>query len=748
MSLRDCKIKSEYRVLDENIARDFYIPLLSEATIYKRAAGFFTSSALIEISKGIATFVKNGGKIRLIASPILNEEDIKAINIGYENRHKIIEEALIRELSTYESHNYFEKERLNLLANLISSGVLEFKIAFVNAENKTGIYHEKMGIIIDSLGNKVAFSGSNNATSQGMFHNYETVDTYWNWGSLEIAERADKKEKAFDRIWKGLDSNLEVLEFPNVKTEILERYKRKSPNLEIDKSEFLNDNIIPSEEEVLDSKVDIDFFNMRKKKKEWFPRIPENVNLFDYQREAIEEWKKQNYKGIFDMATGTGKTYTGLAAIATLSEALSDKLAVIIVCPYQHLVDQWVEDIEKFNMNPIIGYSASPQKDWKRRLDKAVRDQKLREEKRFFCFICTNATFKNAYVQNCIDKIKSPILLLVDEAHNFGAQSVSKLLNNRFNYRLALSATLERHGDREGTEKLYNFFGKKCIEYGLERAIEEKKLTPYYYFPVVVYLVEEELQEYKELSLEISRCLIVDSRGNCKLNKRGEILAIKRSRIVAGARNKLLRLREIIKSESYSKKSNILVYCGATNVIDEGADMSNIDGDDIRQIEAVTRILGNEFGMSVGRFTSQETAEERETIKRRFGIEKKLQALVAIKCLDEGVNIPGISTAFILASTTNPKEYIQRRGRVLRRAPGKEYAEIYDFITLPRDLEEAITLTKEQLSKEKSLVKNEVKRLEEFSKMARNSMFAEKLIEEIKEVYRIEDNKIGDESYE
>ncbi|MFR3389855.1 MAG: helicase-related protein [[Clostridium] scindens] len=303
----------------------------------------------------------------------------------------------------------------------------------------------------------------------------------------------------------------------------------------------------------------------------------------------------------------------------------------------------------------------------------------------FFCFICTNATFANPYVQEQISKIKSPVLLVVDEAHNFGARSYAKLLDERFTYRLALSATLERHRDEEGTELLYNFFGKKCIEYSLERAIAEDKLTRYMYYPILVYLNDEELPAYEQLSYEMSKCLIKDKNGRYKLNKHGEILALKRARIIAGAQEKLQALKEAI--EPYAKDNNMLIYCGSTNVIDERDDKLDVDESEIRQIEAVTNILGNELGMEVAKFTSQENIETRAMIKEQFQRGDRLQAIVAIKCLDEGVNIPGIRTAFILASTTNPKEYIQRRGRVLRKAKNKDIAEIYDFVTLPRPLD-------------------------------------------------------------
>ena len=471
-------------------------------------------------------------------------------------------------------------------------------------------------------------------------------------------------------------------------------------------------------------------------------RVPEDIKLRDYQEDAIAAWVGENYRGIFDMATGTGKTLTGLGAISKLSKDLDDMLAVIIVCPYQHLVEQWVEDIVRFNIKPIMGYSSSPQKDWKKRLSRAVRDQKLRREKSFFCFVCTNATFANSTVQEEISKIQSPVLLVVDEAHNFGARNYSRLLDDRFTYRLALSATLDRHRDDEGTSVLYDFFGKKCIEYTLERAIDQDKLTKYKYYPILVYLTDEELEKYEQKSYEMSKCLIKGKDGKYKLNKRGEILAMERARIVAGASQKLEALREYI--APYADDNNILVYCGATNVIDEKADSSNTNEADIRQIEAVTRILGNEFHMEVAKFTSEENMETRATIKEQFQKGDRLQAIVAIKCLDEGVNIPGIRTAFILASTTNPKEYIQRRGRVLRKADNKSYAEIYDFVTLPRELDSVSGLTAEQAQRDLSLVKNELARIKEFGRLAMNSMEANDLIWNIQEAYHITEEVDGD----
>ena len=732
MGFKDHKVKSEYRSIIDNVVQDFYIPLLKDAVSYKRAVGFFSSSSLVEISKGIAGMAAKGGKIQIVASPYLSDEDIDAIKHGYEDRNKIIERALLTQISEKPA-DYYSMERLNLLAALIADGVMDIQIAYTEDKNGIGMYHEKMGIIEDVHGDKIAFSGSNNESATAMTINYETMDVFRSWGDSSEIERVRLKENAFYSIWHDTEPNIKVLKFPNITDALIERYRRKPANFAIDDEQFAK-RMLTYASKISD--ISSTYGGPIG------ARVTDDITLREYQKDAISVWVGENYRGIYDMATGTGKTLTGLGAISKLSEDLDDVLAVIIVCPYQHLVEQWVEDIVRFNIKPIIAYGDSPQKDWKKRLSRAVRDQKLRRDKSFFCLVCTNATFAKDYVQDEISKIQSPILLVVDEAHNFGARTYARLLDDRFTYRLALSATLDRHRDDEGTAMLYDFFGKKCIEYSLDRAIDEDKLTKYKYYPIPVYLTDEELEKYEQKSYEMSKCLIKGKDGKYKLNKRGEILAMERARIVAGASQKLETLREYI--APYAQDNNILVYCGATNVIDEKADYSSTDEEDVRQIEAVTRILGNEFGMEVAKFTSEENMETRATIKEQFQKGDRLQAIVAIKCLDEGVNIPGIRTAFILASTTNPKEYIQRRGRVLRKAENKPFAEIYDFVTLPRELDSVSGLTTEQAQRDLSLVKNELARIKEFGRLSMNSMEANDLIWDIQEAYHI----IDDESVE
>lgn len=712
MSLKDLNIEVEYRSKHTDIATNFYIPLLKEANIYKRAVAYFSSSSLLEISIGICALAKRGGKIKLVTSPCLSKEDIEAIKEGYLKRNEVIKNALLSKLD--EVIEEFEKDRLDLLANLIAMNILEIKIVLI--EGGTGIFHEKVGIIEDNFGNKVAFSGSMNESETAFKKNYETIDVFCNWKIGDEARRFEKKFDAFENMWNGKDKGVEIIDFPELSEEIIKKYRRREQaDFSVDIREYCKDN---SEEEI---------------KKSLGARLPKEYKLRDYQEEAIKNWMNNNYRGIFDMATGTGKTLTALGAIAKLSEKLQDKLGVIIVCPFQHLVEQWVEDIKKFNMKPIIGFSSSPQKKWKDRLKLAISKLNYDDSNNFFCFICTNATFSNKEVQKLLQKSKKSLLLVIDEAHNFGAISIRKLLIEKYNYRLALSATFDRYMDKEGTSELYNFFEKKVIEYSLKKAIEEKMLTPYYYYPIVVYLTEVELDSYNELSKKIKKESRIDEEGKVTLSELGKILILKRARIIAGAFNKIGILKKNL--EKYKEEKNILVYCGATNILSEEADFSNTDISDTKQIDCVQQMMHQELGMKVAKFTANESIKERLKIKESFVSKDGIQAIVAIKCLDEGVNIPGIKTAFILASTTNPKEYIQRRGRVLRKAEGKEYAEIYDFITLPRHLNEAKVLSKKKLEYDISLVAREVRRMKEFSNLSKNNMSCKKLIMDIEEIY-------------
>ena len=711
MSFRDLsQIKIEYRTLSDEVLEDFYIPVLEQAKSYRRAVGFFSSNILLQLTKGLGKFVDNNGSMKLIVSPRLEEKDYEAIRRGYEARD-YIENQIV---NNFDFNIEFDQkeDRFAMLSYMISHNLLDIKIVLLEENNDNAMYHEKMGIFTDPFENKIAFSGSANETYNGYNSNYETIDVFCSWKSEESDLRCNNKRLFFDRIWDGREKGLITIPFPEaIKSKILE-YKSNS------NQDFVQIDI-NYKEKLRQARINNDG-----------PRVDINT-LYDYQNEAINNWVNNNYRGIFDMATGTGKTFTGIGAISRLFKD-KKRLVTFICCPYTHLVDQWCEELQGFNINPVKCYGSTNYMDTLKR--EVIKFKNKRTD--FVCAVICNVSFKKDEIQELVKINLKDTLLLVDEAHNFGALGFSKCLTLDYPYRLALSATLERAGDIEGTQALYDFFGNKCIEYKLERAIIEGKLTPYYYYPVEVYLTDDERDEYITLTKRIGSLMTDKNKNNDAIKS----LLIKRARIIAGASNKIEVLLKNI--DKYKTDNNMLIYCGAVRYGEEGYDNAVSEK---RQIEIVLSEL-QQKGIVASKFTSEEDTKTRHNIFTAFK-EQNIQALVAIKCLDEGMNIPAIKTAFIVASSTNPKEYIQRRGRVLRKYPGKDFAEIYDFITLPYNPVNIPSLSSEQKKIVSSLVVKELKRMIDFSSLSQNTAYSNNLKDFIMSSYEIDLVKDGDDIY-
>lgn len=717
MNFTDIEIKEEYRSLQDDIVGEFYTPLLRCAKKYQRAVGFFSSSALIEISDGISGLVKNGGTIELVASPKLSEEDVAAIQRGIKLRDEVIKERLLEAITAPQGS--FEEKRLNYLINLIAAGILEIKIAVLEDDNRIGMYHEKVGLMYDDDGNIIAFSGSMNESVTAFMHNCESIDVFKSWEGGSDARRVMNKQLSFKAIWENFEPRMTVMDFPKAVKERLFEYR---------KSETIDHNDLEVEKRTVDSQGGRDVEKVTKEE----PCVPKWVKIRKYQEDAINNWATNSFVGIFDMATGTGKTYTGLAAIARLYVERKAPLAIFIVCPYQHLVTQWVEDINAFGMKPIICHSASSQKKWKSRLKDACLSLELGISE-YMCAIFTNDTYISDFVQKTIAHVKAQAVLVVDEAHNFGAEKTSKYLDDIIPYRLALSATLERHGDDYGTKKLFDYFDEKCIEYTLKEAIENDMLVRYYYHPILISFKDDELEEYIDLSKQIAKAMM-----SCKDKEPSDyakMLLIKRARLVASAREKVEQL--ISEMRNHTKENHILVYCGATTIRDIDYEENKPPDEEKKQVDIVTKLLGNELQMKVAKFTSDENAELREKLKTEFDEGESLQVLIAIRCLDEGVNIPSIDKAFILASSTNPKEYIQRRGRVLRKYKGKTHSDIYDFVVSPLPLDSINAYDEETIRLSQSLVKREIVRMRDFADLAENTSVADGYIYSLMDNYGI-----------
>ena len=292
--------------------------------------------------------------------------------------------------------------------------------------------------------------------------------------------------------------------------------------------------------------------------------------------------------------------------------------------------------------------------------------------------------------------------------HNYGAVVSFSALPKNATARVGLSATPDRPYDQAGNERSRDYFGDTVFKYGLREAIGNQILTPYRYFPTVVELDESEIDQYAELTKRILRFAGDDSEEDF-INEVKKRLLIQRARVIATVRAKLVRLRSLL-SERVSE-SHILVYCGDGSL--EGREGKTL----VRQIDEAITIIGRDLGMRCGRYTAETSAKRRRDLLKQFAT-GELQVLVAIRCLDEGVDIPATRTAFMLASSTNPRQFVQRRGRVLRLHEGKTRAEIFDFfVTFPKSI---YTQNHPLFHMARGLVQKQLSRVLEFATLATN----------------------------
>ncbi|MCY4570598.1 MAG: DEAD/DEAH box helicase family protein [Candidatus Poribacteria bacterium] len=679
MSLRELSLQSEYRSDKADLVKDFYTPCLRNATQYCRAVAYFSSNGLALNVKGLSTFIRHGGQMSLVTGPKLMSDDIEAIQRGYSAKEQNLDTSLD---CGFEAVFH---DRLMLLAWLIANGHLDIKIACpsdLNTLHPHAVYHEKTGVFLDENDNAVAFSGSSNETVGGLLNNFESIDVHWSWDDTQ--ERVQQKVNNFKRLWDNNTDKLEVIDFLNALAEKL----------------LVRQTVYETEQAGTTDKPEII--------EQIVPYLPKDIVLRKYQSEAIDAWFKNGCRGLWEMATGTGKTITALSALAKLRNE-QEHLFILVACPYQHLVDQWYEEAVRFGFEPILAYKSSAS--WVNPLNTAlvrynygVRD--------IVCTITTQTTFISETMQRLLSKLKRCAVLVADEVHHLGAERSRKKLTDIFNYRLGLSATPNRWFDESGTTALRTYFGDTVYEFSLAKAIKMGYLCPYYYHPHLIELTDEEFEEYERLTERISK--LYHQVESSEISEALERLLIKRATLLNRAENKLTKLAELLTDKTDSLH-HTLFYCAPG------------------RIAPVLELLTN-LGLRVAKFTAQESTAKRQELLKMF-TSGHLQALVAMKCLDEGVDVPSTRTAYILASSSNPKEFIQRRGRILRQSPGKEHAEIHDLIAVPPiDYRQHPTAT---FHTERKIVGRELERFNEFAGMALNKFEACDKIWELAKKYNL-----------
>ena len=699
LSLTSLNLRQRYRSDRQDLLSDFYIPCLRQSVSYDRAVGFFSSSSLVVAAQGLSEFVKAGGKMRLVASPRLSEADIRAIEQGLQQR-EIITKAVVRELT--QPFDQIVRDRLACLAWLLAQGLLEIRLAVHRVGR--GYYHEKLGVFTDALGNQIVFSGSANESANALRDNFECIDLFCSWCEAD-AVRLSQKVTDFEQLWQNQTPNLEIIEFPEAaKRLLLERCPDAPPTQE---PRVCN----PAGEYAVSTAP------------AGIPVIPSDLTLRPYQQQAIMNWFVNKGRGTLKMATGSGKTITALALAAELyrkSTAKGQPLkALLILCPYRHLVTQWAETARRFGLRPILAFEAA--QSWQGELQSQLLAVHAGRQA-FVTVITTNATLMRDSLQSQLQFFPQMSLIVGDEAHNLGATRLEASLPQSIPLRLALSATPERYFDESGTERLFEYFGSVLApEFTLKDAISAGALVPYLYQPILVELTEAETEQYAALTSQIGR--IIGMTGTISENERLTALLMQRARLVGAAENKLAVLKTLMQSRLQT--SHTLFYCGDGSVEDSISETS------LRQLTAVTSLLQS-LGYRVQSYTAETSLAEREDLRYQFA-EGILPGLVAIRCLDEGVDIPAIHTAVILASSSNPRQFIQRRGRILRPSPGKTRAELFDLIVVPPDL------GAEFWAIEQKLLRQELKRFVEFADLAINSGSARRILLPLQEKYRLLD---------
>ena len=687
MGFRDLDIKIKYDSDNSDILNEFYIPVLSRSVEYYRLSGFFSSTSLAVSAQGLEEFIKNNGKMKLVCSAILSKEDVEKIKEVYDSPADLIAEKFLIDYDNIS--NIFVKDNLAALGFMIANGNLEIKIAILD-ESK-GIFHSKTGILIDEDDNMLSFSGSDNETANGWKYNIEEFKVFKSWITGQDDYFIEDLHN-FNQYWENLTVKSTVIDVPKA---INNKLITLAPST-IDDIHIVNNIFDEESSEIVDSEPK-DGFELR-----------------DYQKEAIDNWIDAGKRGIFEMATGTGKTFTSLGCLDVLKNEYSsnyDPLLVVIAMPTSHLVDQWEEDVLKFDFDVVIkAYSANSS--WKNDLPDYLLDLSIGELENVV-ILTTHATASSQVFRDMVKECDVDSLLIVDEVHGIGSKNQKLALEPFYKYRLGVSATPERWMDDVGNEVISSFFGDIVYQFTLSDALirinpdtGKTFLTPYEYYPIFVELTDEEFENYSYYSSVIAQLYSKlksspKNKSEIKLQIRNKLLA--RQKILNVAENKYSEFRKLFSDlyvDSDEDLKNLLIYCHNS-----------------KQLTEVNKIL-NDFDVIKHKFTGSESISDRHILLDQFS-KGNINALVAMKCLDEGVDVPSAETAIIMSSTSNPREYIQRRGRILRRHKNKELAVIYDMIVTISD-KQIRRLSSYEKNLEIQIMEKESQRYREFARDAKN----------------------------
>ena len=739
----------EYSSDGNHLPIEFFMLTIPHCKHIDLKLGYFSSNAIRTLSYGFAQFIHNGGNLRIITNHFLSYRDKMLLDEA--NSESTVEEADMKR---------FVEDDLESLAKILESGDQHFfdclkyllrskRLEIIPVKLKPNkLAHYKQGILDDGE-DQVYFNGSCNFTYKGLIENGESLSIARSWGEesekfkiqdnlLSIHKICKKEDESFEYLLtnqiveviktNGQDKNLDELI-----DEELDVYKQFEKHPKLAKS-FKNYT------QTFREKVEIE--KRKTKEPSLTPKFPYSQGPREYQQLAFENWKNNNQQGLFAMATGTGKTITSLNCLLEIYKKTGYYKALILV-PTITLVNQWEEECKKLNFNSIIKISSKSK--WKNDFAALLtRERLMPTEQVSFIVISTYASFAKQNIFDELNQLSVKTLLIADECHNMGSASLLKLLPKlNCKRRIGLSATPERQFDDEGNKKLFKFFkseDKYTFEYTMAEAINKDVLCRYYYYPHLVSLIDSEMDKYMELSLKIAKYFNPQKGSFDKSDSILTGLLLARKRIIHKAYNKVGVFNDIL-NEHYSKKGNLkytLVY------VPEGNDPNDyfetdryLETDETEDdIEAVHLI--DVFTKTVKKVDKRTTVKkfisginDRDGILGQF--EKgEIDVLTSMKCLDEGVDVPRAELAIFCASTGNPRQFVQRRGRILRKHDDKPFAYIHDLVVIPEINPNSISY-----QMERSMLKKELERVNNFSSLSENSSYTVNVLLDIMNYYNL-----------
>jgi len=701
LSYPDMLIKPSYDTIQDDLLIDFYIPVLEHAKRYDRISGFFSSTSLAIAARGIAGLIRNKGKMRLLTCQKLSKDDVNEIQKYVHHADSLIGEKMISEMDDIE--DAFKRNHVAALGYMLQQGFLEMKIAVLYDTDiesrkvgslKNAILHQKIGILYDSNFHGISFSGSNNESATGWLENIEEFKTFKSWKDGQKEYFMEDRDR-FERLWNlenDKRTGMYVMDLPDA---VKQHFLEISNDFRLD--------YISTKEYLKQNKQTFLIKDGNSKK--------EPLSLYYYQKCAVNQWIENGHKLMLQMATGTGKTRTAFGCMECACRDIKSGLIIVVATPQITLTRQWIKDMEKLQLDidEYIEVDGTIH-DWRINMRKCLLRVYIGQYNHFVIF----TTHDTASSKDFIDTLQAygpglTIFFIGDEVHGIGADKTRNALQPKYEYRLGLSATPKRWFDDEGSHLLEEYFGNKSFNFGLREALETINprtnlpfLANYYYYPCFISLTDDELERYRELSQKISR---LSHNKDSDLNELRTRFLMRRAEILKNAENKYQKLHDILGKLGPTIQDTIIFVSP-------------------QQIDKVMIIL-REHNILAHRITEKESQHksnkysglsEREYIIKQF--ETGLyQVIVAIKCMDEGIDIPSARCGIIMASSTNPREYVQRIGRIIRQDGHKSFATLYDMVVEP----EHDIIQDDDLKKiEKKVYEKEMARISDLSEEAIN----------------------------